>query len=67
MIESHSPINKEIKFKASYGWLRRFMKRYNFVLRRISGSGRSFKPNVAQVVAEYLKNVRDIIANDNFE
>ena len=35
--------------------------------RRISGSGRSFKPNTAQVIAEYLKNIRDIIAKEHFE
>lgn len=57
----------ESTFKASYGWVRRFMKRYNLVLRRISGSGRAFKSDTAQVVTEYLRSVREIIATEQFE
>ena len=55
------------EFKASSSWCRRFMKRRNLVIRRISGSGRSFKPDTAKVTTDYLKELRSIIALHNFQ
>ena len=64
-IEELRPLTrKDVKeFKASYGWARKFMRRYNLVLRRISGSGRSFKPDTVNTVHEYLKDVRELAHN----
>ena len=37
MLEIVNLRHQEHRFKASYGWLRKFMLRYNLVFRRISG------------------------------
>ena len=44
-----------------------FMKRYGLVNRRISGSGRAFKPDAVKVTVEYLKEVRKTITEYNFQ
>ena len=49
------------KFSASIGWCRRFMKRYGLVIRRISGSGRSFKPDTVHTIHEYLIQLRETV------
>ena len=36
------------------------MNRYNLVLRKISGSGRAFKPDTVNVTLNYLKEVREL-------
>ncbi len=49
------------KFSASIGWCRRFMKRYGLVIRRISGSGRSFKSDTVHTIHEYLIQLRETV------
>lgn len=48
------------QFKASYGWSRRFFKRYGLVLRRISGSGRAFKADTVVTIRDYLLEIRNL-------
>ncbi|RNA25757.1 pogo transposable element with KRAB domain-like [Brachionus plicatilis] len=62
-----SESNEEIKFKASIGWLRRFMKRKELVLRRISDSGRGIPNDCQNIVQEYIMNVNRIIADNNLQ
>lgn len=52
-------------FQASYGWAKRFMRRYNLTLRIISGSGRAFTPNNVNVIHEYLKQARAMEYSEN--
>jgi len=54
------------KFRVSYGWCRRFMNRYRFSMRRISGSGRSFKPDTPIIIAKYLREIRELIREHGF-
>jgi hypothetical protein len=50
-------------FKATHGWVTRFMRRWSLVTRRISGSGRSFKSDTPNTIQEYLVKVRGLSRN----
>lgn len=58
--------NGNLNFRASYGWLRRFMARYNLVFRRISGSGREFPNNSVEIINDYFKETRYFIESKKF-
>ena len=47
------------RFKASQGWLRNFLKRYNLVLRRITSKGRSLPQNSIEKINHFLSKCAD--------
>jgi hypothetical protein len=57
--------NLEKKFQASYGWVRKFMRRNDLVIRRLSGSGRGFPSNCQNIVQEFVREVNTKIAGNN--
>ena len=46
------------KFKASYGWLKRFMDRFDLVQRRITGTGRTLPKDCKNQINHYLNQVQ---------
>lgn len=46
----------ERDFRGSTGWFRRFIKRNNFSLRRISTSGRNLPENCVQIINQFLSS-----------
>lgn len=46
-------------FKASNGWLGKFLKRNNFVLRRISSRGRALPANSVDVIRTFITTAND--------
>jgi len=52
---------------ASNGWVRLFMRRWNFTLRRISGRGTAFKDRTHSVIIKYLCQVSDTIEKHGFK
>lgn len=57
MDEFKTEIPPKQKFTASYGCLRRFKKRNNLVIRRISGSGKGIPQNCKFITTKYLDDV----------
>lgn len=53
-------------FKATHGWCRRFMNRFNLVFRRISSSGRDLPKNSIDLVLEFFNKIRELIGEHNF-
>jgi hypothetical protein len=58
--------DKAKMFQASNGWLLRFLKRFNLVVRRISSSGRELPKNCCNIVYNYLKSVNQTIKNKRY-
>ncbi|CAF1117869.1 unnamed protein product [Brachionus calyciflorus] len=53
-------LNLNPSFNASRGWLYRFLKRHNLVLRRVSTTGKDLPKNVKDIVSNYICSCQDI-------
>jgi len=52
---------KKIKdFKASAGWLQRFMNRNDLVRRRITGTGRTLPKDCKEQIKSYLGTIQEV-------
>lgn len=49
-----------VNFKASSGWLDKFLKRNNLVLRRISSRGRALPTNSVDVIRRFIEKSNDV-------
>lgn len=52
-----------LDFKASNGWFSRFLRRSNFVLRRITTSGRDLPNNSREIVLDFINKCRYELVN----
>jgi hypothetical protein len=67
MIDMVNPLKSpSIQFQASNGWLLRFLKRFNLVIRRVSNSGRKLPKDCTGIVYNYLKSVNETIIDKNY-
>ncbi len=67
ILTAATPLPNQVKqFQASNGWLLRFLKRFNLVVRRISSSGRELPKNCSDIVYNYLKSVNQAIKNKQY-
>ena len=47
-------------FRASYDWLKRFMRRNNLVERRVTSVGQKIPENAQELARNWLKNIKEI-------
>ena len=64
--EANNEEKETIKnFKASYGWLKRFMNRFDLVQRRITGTGRTLPKDCKEQIKSYLGTIQEIAKTYN--
>lgn len=67
-IQDHSlvimrELGVENDFKASRGWLYRFLIRHNYSHRRLTTSGRELPKNTKDIISEFIAENENMISN----
>jgi hypothetical protein len=62
-IEFWRQTDQVVDFKASDGWLRRFLNRFNYTRRRLTTSGRELPANSLDVIKKWIDDLQNVLHN----